>query len=110
MPKTLPPTLRERNRYMTFEARSDSSLERKDVVSAIWHALIRTHGEIGASETSLWVMDWDKTKSRGVIKTNHKAADKVRSALAVVTEVERKPALFCVLHTSGTLKTAREFM
>ena len=110
MPKTLIPTLRERNRYMTFEVKSQRPLERKEVVNAVWSSLTRTHGEIGASKTSLWVMDWNPEKRRGVLKINHDSKEMIRSALAVIKDVNKTPARFQVLHTSGTLKKAREFM
>jgi len=110
MPKTLPPTLREKNRYMTFEVCAQRILEKKEVVSAILSALLRTHGEVGASKTSLWVIDWDGQKSRGILKTNHMAKDMVKSAMAMIREIDKKPAAFHVLKTSGTLKKAKEFM
>jgi ribonuclease P/MRP protein subunit POP5 len=110
MPKILPPTLRERNRYMTFEVKSQQPLDRKEVVNDVWNSLTRLHGEMGASKTSLWVMDWNSEKNRGILKVNHKAIDIIRSSLAMIKDVNKKPAIFHVLHTSGTLKKAREFM
>ena len=110
MPKPTPPTLRERNRYMTFRILCDAKPDRKAVVNAIWNSLLRLYGESGASETSLWVMDWADDKSKGIVKVNHKSVEKIRSALALVREVDGRPAAFHVLKTSGTLKSARELL
>ncbi|MCX6694964.1 MAG: hypothetical protein NTU61_01545 [Candidatus Altiarchaeota archaeon] len=109
MPKMLLPTLRERNRYMTFEVVSGDKFERKEVAAAVWNSLTRLHGELGASKTSLWLMDWDKDKASGILKVNHKSVDTLRSSLALIKDVEKKQAVFHVKRTSGTLKKAREF-
>jgi ribonuclease P/MRP protein subunit POP5 len=108
MPKTLKPTLRERNRYITFEVSSDSLLERKPVVDAIWATLLRLFGEVGAAKTSLWVMDWEKEKKRGIIKVNHKNVKTLRQSMALIKEIDGKKASINTLTTSGTLKGARE--
>ncbi len=109
MPKPIPPTLRQRNRYMVFKILSDSTYDRKQVVNAIWDNMLRLYGESGVSETSLWMMDWDEKKSRGIIKVNHKSVGLVRAGLTLVKEVNGKKALLQVLTISGTLKKARCF-
>jgi ribonuclease P/MRP protein subunit POP5 len=108
MPKILKPTLRERNRYLLFEVLSDGTFDRKPVVDAVWASLLRLHGELGASKTSLWVMDWEKEKKKGILKVNHKSIDTLRSSAALVKEVGGKKATINVTRVAGTLKAARE--
>ncbi len=110
MPKTLKPTLRERNRYIAFEIISDSRFDRKPVVDAIWATLLRLFGEVGAAKTSLWVMDWEKEKMKGIIKVNHRSVDTLRQSMALVKEIEGKKASISTLTTSGTLKGARKHL
>ncbi|MFH0862701.1 MAG: Rpp14/Pop5 family protein [Candidatus Altiarchaeota archaeon] len=108
MAKMLKPTLRERNRYIAFEVASDSSFERKPVVDAIWSSLLRLFGEVGAAKTSLWVMDWEKAKKKGIIKVNHKSVQTIRQCMAQVREIDGRKASINTLTTSGTLKGARK--
>ncbi len=108
MPKQILPSLRERNRYMAFEIISDSDIERGDVVKAVWNSVLQFLGELGASRTSLWVMEWDDKKKKGILKVNHKSVDEVRSALALVKEINRERVILHILGVSGTVKRTRE--
>ncbi|MBD3388205.1 MAG: hypothetical protein GF416_03925 [Candidatus Altiarchaeales archaeon] len=110
MPKPLKPTLRERNRYIVFEVISDSKPDRKSVVDAVWGSLLRLHGELGASRTSMWVMDYDPEKKRGILKVNHSSVDVLKSSMAVVKEIRRQKAIINTVKTSGTLRKAREIL
>jgi ribonuclease P/MRP protein subunit POP5 len=110
MPKQLKPTLRERNRYLVFEVISDSHFDRKPIVDATWSSLLRLHGELGASKTSLWVMDWSGEKRRGILKVNHKSVDVLRSSITAVKEIAGRKATVNVLKTTGTLRKARELL
>ena len=108
MPKLLKPTLRERNRYIAFEVSSEPTFDRKQIVDAIWASLHRLFGEVGAAKTSLWVMDWEKEKNKGIIKVNHKSVQVMRQSMALIKEIEGRKASINTLTTSGTLKGARE--
>jgi ribonuclease P/MRP protein subunit POP5 len=108
MPKILKPTLRERNRYLAIEVVSEARFERKPIVDAVWGSLLRLSGELGAARTSLWVMDWDKEKNRGILKVNHDSVDLIRSSIALVKEMEGKRATISVRRVSGTLRSLRQ--
>lgn len=108
MAKQLKPTLRERNRYLVFRVESNGKFERKPVVDAIWSSLLRLHGEVGASKTSLWVMDWDKAKGKGILKVNHKSVEVVASSIVTVKEIGKSRAVVTVEKTAGSLRKARE--
>ena len=108
MPKTLKPTLRERNRYLILEAISDKAPDRKQVSDAVWGALLRLYGEVGAAKTSLWMMDWRDESLRGILKCTHKSVEQVRASAAAVKELAGRKAIVSVKYVSGTLKGARE--
>lgn len=108
MPKQLLPSLRERNRYIAFEVISDSDIGRGGVVKATWGSVLKFLGELNASRTSLWVMNWNDEKKEGILKVNHKSVDEVRSALALVKEINGKRVIFHILGVSGTVKKTRE--
>jgi len=108
MPKLLKPTLRERNRYLLFEAITDGPIDRKGVVDAVWGSLIRLHGELNAAKTSLWIMDLDEQKKKGIMKVNHGSVDLIRSSIALIKEISGRKAIITVYLTTGTLKKARK--
>jgi ribonuclease P/MRP protein subunit POP5 len=107
MPTTLKPTLRDRNRYLVIEVASEGHPDRKSVVDAVWASLLKLYGEVGASRTSLWVMDWDDKSNRGVLKANHKSVETIRSAATMIREINGKRATVSTIVTCGTLKGAR---
>lgn len=108
MPKPLLPTLREKNRYIAFEVISDSQFERNELVRGIWAGVLGFLGEQGAGRTSLWAMDWDGSKSTGILRVNRKSVEEVRAAMALIKSVNNKNVIFHVLGVSGTLKSLRE--
>lgn len=112
MPKLLPPTQREKNRYLAFEITSDQKYSREDIVKAVWNAALRYIGEKGASASSLWIMDWDDETQRGIIKVNHTSVDDIKASLTLLTEIKkgenRYTAAYRTITVSGTLKKLRE--
>jgi ribonuclease P/MRP protein subunit POP5 len=111
MPKLLPPTQREKNRYIAFEIVSDQKFSRDEIVKAAWNSSLRYLGEKGASATSLWMMDWDVDAQRGIMKVNHTSVDDIKAALTLLSEIKkgenRYVAAYRTLTVSGTLKKLR---
>lgn len=106
--KQLKPTLREKNRYLSFELLSGRKAVREDVVKAVWSVALRFLGELKASSMSLWIMDWDDAAQRGILKVNHKSIKDLRTGLSMLSAVGGAQAAVRVLGVSGTLKKARE--
>ena len=107
MLKPIPPTQRERNRYIVFEIVSKGKFDRKTVVRNIWKSVLNFIGEAGAARTSLWAMDWNEEKKVGILKVNHRSVGDVRASAALMREINNLPVIFQVLGVSGTLKKAR---
>ena len=107
MLKPIPPTQRERNRYIVFELISSTKFDRNSVVRCICNSVLDFIGEAGAGKTSLWAMDWDEEKQIGILKVNHRSVDDVRASAALMKEINNSPVIFHVLGVSGTLKIAR---
>jgi ribonuclease P/MRP protein subunit POP5 len=112
MPKFLPPTQREKNRYIAFEITSEQKYSRDEVVKAVWNAALRFLGEKGAGTASLWIMDWDAEAQKGIIKVNHKSVDDIKASLTLLSEIkkgdDRYAAAYRTITVSGTLKKLRE--
>jgi len=116
MLKPLPPTLRERNRYLAFElipdlnSGRDENLSRDEMIKAIQRSCLNFLGEVGTSKTGLWLMDWDTKRKKGILKVSHKSVDEVRASLALIKDIKKKPCIFHILGVSGTVKKARKFI
>jgi ribonuclease P/MRP protein subunit POP5 len=106
--KPLKPTLREKNRYVAVEVLCDRKCSRDEVVKAVWNTTLRFLGELNASKMSLWVMDWNDSKQRGILKVSHKSIKDLRIGLAMLNRIGESSASMRVLGVSGTLKQARE--
>ncbi|MEM2918598.1 MAG: Rpp14/Pop5 family protein [Candidatus Altiarchaeota archaeon] len=108
MTKLLPPTLRERNRYLAFEIISERKFSKEDVTKAIWNSALKFLGELGTGKTSLRLIEWNEEKQHGIIKVNHKSVDEIRAAIALIKEINSIPIIPRVLGVSGTIKKTRE--
>ena len=106
------PTLRERNRYIAFEIISDKKFSKEEISRGIWNAVLRFLGELGASKASLWLIDWDQEKQRGIFKISHTELDNVKAALTLMKEIKtgenKIPAAYHTLGVSGTVKKTRQ--
>lgn len=98
---------REKNRYIVFETISKREFGVDEISGAIWRSLFSLVGELGASRTAFRVVDWDRNLQIGILKVERNGLNSVRAALAMIKEVEREPAVFCVKSVSGILKKAR---
>lgn len=110
MVSNLKPSLRDRNRYLVFSVLSEKTADRKSVVDGIWSSLLRLHGEVGASKTGIWMMDWDDGTKTGIVKVNRGGVETLRSSMSLIKEINGGKAAVNVFHVSGTLKKAREAM
>jgi ribonuclease P/MRP protein subunit POP5 len=105
----LPPTLREKERYLIFELMSKEEHELADIVNAIWSTSLQLFGEVGTSSFNLWIPSnlYDKKRKKGIIKCNHTSVEEVRMILASITEVRTDKVAFSVLGVTGTIKSAK---
>ncbi len=111
--KILPPTLRNKKRYITFEAISTIPLTREDVISVVWESSLNFHGENKTSKFELWIMKiWncksfnDKTITKGIIQCNRKEVESVRASISLINKFKGRPVVFHTLGISGTIKAA----
>ena len=110
--KILPPTLRNDKKYIAFEAFSEMSLNRDDVISLVWESSLNFHGECKTSNFDLWVMKVWKTKSndineiKGIIRCNRDEVNSLRASILLISKFRGKRVVFHTLGISGTIKSA----
>jgi ribonuclease P/MRP protein subunit POP5 len=105
--KRMPPSLRERKRYIAFKLEGDEPFSRDQVVREIWNQTLGFLGENQASELNLWVLDFDEDRQEGFLTCSHKGVGKVKACLGLVGMVDNNKAQIQVLGVSGTIKALK---
>lgn len=101
---------RVKRRYLALQIDSDSAPSPKELMDAIWSAVVKLYGEVGASQTSLSLIEYNAEKKVAVIRTALAKVNLVRASLATITSVAGKDAALHVLAVSGTIKALRKFL
>lgn len=100
--------IKTRRRYLALKIDSAEKFESKDFLDALWGAVLRLYGEYGASRIGLTLIDYDGEKGHAIIRVAHIEVEKVRAAMASITEIMAKPVAVHVLAVSGTLRALRK--
>ena len=93
-----------KRRYLAVSIDSQEAVCSRDFIDAVWASVSRLFGEYGASQAGLSLIDYDEARKLAIVRTGHKTLDMVRTALASVTQIGKKPAALHVLAVSGTIK------
>ncbi|MBI2579518.1 MAG: ribonuclease P protein component 2 [Candidatus Aenigmarchaeota archaeon] len=109
-PKTLPPSMRPKKRYIVFEVISEHPVEYGDLSNSVWSSLMDLTGEAGASDARIWFISnlYDDKRQVGIIKCGNGAVESVRASLSLVQIVSESKCIVKVLGVTGTLKSAGE--
>lgn len=105
-PKTLLPTLREKDRYISFQIISEEQISYTDLEQAIWNQFLDTFGELGVSKTNMWLMKnlYMPELQIGVIRCNNKSVSQIIAGLGLISRLGDNRIIFKVLKVSGTIK------
>ena len=109
-PQILPPTLRNRKRYLAFRIISENKVNYNDLSNTIWHSILNFLGEFGSSEADAWIIkeSYKEDEQIGLIKCSHISVEKVRAALALVQRIGDTRVIIQILGISGTIKAAKK--
>ncbi|MEM3055040.1 MAG: Rpp14/Pop5 family protein [Candidatus Bathyarchaeia archaeon] len=94
-------------RYLALKIDSNENFSSKELMDAIWEALLRLFGEYGASKIGLTLIDCYTEKRLAIVRVAHTEVEKLRAALASITKIA-KPAAVHVMAVSGTLRALRK--
>jgi ribonuclease P/MRP protein subunit POP5 len=104
--KFLLPTLREKDRYISFQVISEEPIVYEDLEQAIWNTMLDFSGELGVSKTSVWLIKnlYDSEKQVGVIRCNNKSVQQVIAGLGLISRLGDVRVTFKILKVSGTIR------
>ncbi|MEK6964166.1 MAG: Rpp14/Pop5 family protein [Nanoarchaeota archaeon] len=109
MPKLkLLPSLREKKRYLAYEALTEQPLS-KDFSNHVLRHTQRVLGLFESAQAGIQSVDYDAKEQRGVLRVGHTYVDKTRTALMLLQSYENQNVLCRTLTVSGILQKARLF-
>jgi ribonuclease P/MRP protein subunit POP5 len=95
---------RVKQRYLALQLECEALPTEREFIDAVWAAVTRLYGEVGASQTGLSLINVDVERKVAVIRVSLASLNMVRASLAAVTSIAGKEASIQVLSVSGTLK------
>lgn len=107
-PKYLPPTLRDKHRYIAFQIIGERPFKKDEIKRAIWDASLSTLGTLGSARTKPWFIKFDEKSQTGIVRVDRKHVEELRFALTLVTEINGSKAIFRTLGVSGTIKRLKK--
>ncbi len=102
--KPILPSLKEKKRYLSFEIISENSIPANEVEKEVYDSTLNFLGTFEAGKASLMFLNDKYSSNNGIIKTNNKYVDKVRTALALIKTIDNKDVIVRTRVVSGTLK------
>jgi len=104
--KILLPTLREKERYVSFQIISEEPIQYSDLEAAIWNELLDFYGESGVAKLSFYLVKnlYDVGRQIGVVRCNNKSVPLAIAALGLISRLGDTRIIIKVLKVSGTLK------
>ena len=95
---------RIKRRYLAVQLECETLPSEREFIDAVWTAVTKLYGEVGASTTGLALISFDVERKIAVVRVSLAALDLLRVSLASVTGIAGKGAAVHVLAVSGTLK------
>ncbi len=99
---------RVKRRYLALQLESEALPSEKELIDALWASVTKLYGEVGASLTSLALINFNVERRIIVIRTSLETVNLVRACLASITKIAGKDASVNVLAVSGTIKALHE--
>ncbi|WP_010480258.1 ribonuclease P protein component 2 [Thermococcus zilligii] len=106
-PKYLPPTLRDKYRYIAFQVIGERAFTGEEIKRAIWEASLSTLGFLGSAKAKPWFIKFDEKSQTGIVRVGREHVEELRFALTLVTQVNGSRAIFRTLGVSGTIKRVK---
>ncbi len=104
--KILPPTLRDKKRYLAFELISEHDVTREELLREMFSRVGSLIGDVGSSECGIRVLTFEDLK--GIIRCAHTKTGQTRAAVATITHIGDKRVIIHILGISGTVAGATE--
>ena len=105
--KPLLPVLKERKRYLSYEAYADRALP-QSTGRIIVDELNSLLGVFDAASAGLLNIGFDASTNKGIIRVSNTSAHKARLALLLVHQLKGQPVMLRPVTASGVLRKAKQ--
>ncbi|MEE8401140.1 MAG: Rpp14/Pop5 family protein [Candidatus Hydrothermarchaeaceae archaeon] len=105
--KSLPPTLREKKRYVAFKVECDEPVSKEEIIRAVWNRALSLLGEVSAGSLGLRVLDYDNGTREGFLVCRNKDSWKIIGTLVFIGEINGKKVHVYTKGVSGTIKALK---
>lgn len=95
---------RVKRRYLALRLDCEVLPTEREFIDVVWAAVTKLYGEVGASQTSLALIDFSSERKIAVIRVSLSTLNMVRASLAAITCIVGKECSVQVLAVSGTIK------
>lgn len=108
--KPLPPSIREKKRYLKFKVHSERSVEFGKLSDAIWKSCLNYLGSKRTGEANHWVIknQFDQESQEGIIKVEKSCLDDFRAALTLIDRIGDEKGFIEVQQVSGSIKKLKD--
>ncbi len=101
--KGLPPSLKEKNRYIAVRLISEKNISKDEFFSALRDQILSLYGEFGYFDFKIIQFE----NNSGIIHVKLKDLEKTKNAITLISEVNGVKVLPVILGVSGTIKSCR---
>jgi ribonuclease P/MRP protein subunit POP5 len=108
--KPLPPSIREKKRYLKFKVHSERPVEFGELSDTIWKSCLNYLGSKRTGEVNHWVIknQFDQESQIGVIKVEKSCLDNFRAALTLIDRIGDEKGFIEVQQVSGSIKKLKD--
>lgn len=99
---------RVKRRYLALQIETEQMPLEREFVNAVWSSIVKLYGEFGASQTGLFLINYDVERKNAIVRTALSTLGMVRASLASITLLAGAKASVHVLAVSGTIKSLHE--
>ena len=104
--KILPPTLREKKRYLAVEIMREGRINRERLIRALQDSIRELFGDTGLSETGLRLLHFDG--NHAVVRCTPRTVWRTRAGIATITEIDGTKVSLRVIGIGGTVRSVME--
>lgn len=108
--KRLPPSIRQKTRYLLFEVHCEKDICLGDLVDSVWEESLDYLGAEGSSKADFWVIGnlFDEDLQEGVIRVKRSEENKIRTVLTLIEHIGEENCVIEVKQVSGSLKKIKD--
>jgi len=107
--KSLLPSLKEKKRYLVFEAIPvNSKLNiKQSLLNSVMTKIKNLLGVFESAKAGIMPIEFNKSTNKGIIRVNNQYVDKVKSTLLFINEIESQQVIIRSVGISGMINKAK---